>query len=46
MIDEDVLKIIACPKCKNDLRIEGNALKCKLCSKVYKIEENTPILLD
>lgn len=48
MIDEKLLKIIVCPKCKSDLIYdkERNILICKSCVVFYPIEDNIPILLE
>ncbi|MDD2678682.1 MAG: Trm112 family protein [Candidatus Nanoarchaeia archaeon] len=40
----ELLKILACPKCKEELTLEKNALKCKKCKKEYKIKQGIPIL--
>ncbi|MEM7826827.1 MAG: Trm112 family protein [Candidatus Aenigmatarchaeota archaeon] len=37
MIDKELLKILACPKCKGDIRYERNALICDNCRLKYKI---------
>ncbi len=46
MIDNDILKIIACPRCKNDLILDKNILTCAKCGKEYKIKGGIPILLE
>ena len=50
MIDEELLKILACPKCKGDLVLvkEGNkekGLVCKKCRLLYPIRDEIPIML-
>lgn len=45
MINKDLLKILACPKCKADLKLSNNSLKCVKCKKVYEIKDGIPILL-
>lgn len=44
---EELLKIIACPKCHSDLSLtEGrNGLICQACQVVYPIEDDIPVLL-
>jgi len=43
----DLLAILACPKCKGDLRLTepGDGLVCPACSVVYAIVEDIPIML-
>ncbi|MBQ4132266.1 MAG: Trm112 family protein [Desulfovibrionaceae bacterium] len=45
--DEDILQIIACPKCRGDLRLAGNAegLVCEACKLLFPVENNIPVLL-
>ncbi|MDE5833726.1 MAG: Trm112 family protein [Desulfovibrio sp.] len=43
---QDLLKIIACPKCHGDLSLlEPEALLCASCGLVYPIRDGIPILL-
>ena len=46
-LDEDILKILACPKCQGDLLLVENAtgLACQACRLRYPIEKNIPVLL-
>jgi uncharacterized protein YbaR (Trm112 family) len=37
MIDSDLLKIMACPKCKGDIQEKGMFLTCKACKLAYPI---------
>ena len=48
MINEKILKILACPKCKNkvDFVAEKNVLHCENCNKDYKIREDIPIMME
>lgn len=47
MIDEDLLAILACPKCKGGLKYlelqEG--LACERCMLLYEIRDNIPVML-
>ena len=46
-IDEKLLEIIACPKCKGNLYLneDKNGLICEYCRLIYEIREGIPILL-
>lgn len=48
MIDEKLLKIIVCPKCKLDLIYdkEENILICESCAVFYPIEDDIPVLIE
>jgi uncharacterized protein YbaR (Trm112 family) len=45
MIDEKLLEILACPKCKKDIRLEGDRLICDACKLAYPIKEDIPVML-
>ena len=47
MIKQELLDIIACPKCKGpvELNEEKNGLVCRSCRLVYEIRDNIPIML-
>ena len=47
MLDNQLLEIIACPKCKGDLeyKSEENKLLCHACKLSYNIKEDIPIML-
>lgn len=44
-MDEDLLKILACPKCKGELQKKKDFLLCKKCKKAYPIIEEVPDML-
>lgn len=46
-IDERLLDILACPKCKGNLRYDSEADKliCEHCRLVYRIENDIPVML-
>ena len=46
-IDKELLAILACPKCKGDLRLakDGNGLVCEPCRLLYEIRDNIPVML-
>jgi len=45
MIDENLLKILACPLCKADVALENNKIVCVKCGQKYSINDNIPIML-
>jgi len=46
-ISQELLDILACPKCKGDLHMTAGAdgLVCEACKLVYPIKEDIPIML-
>ena len=46
-MDEELLEILACPKCKGGLRLtlEESELRCEACHLSYRIDDGIPILL-
>lgn len=47
MISDELLKILACPKCKGDLEYdrENDKLICNTCRLKYEIKDDIPIML-
>ncbi|MCK4353201.1 Trm112 family protein [candidate division WOR-3 bacterium] len=47
MLDEKLLEILACPKCKGDLEYDrkNNKLICHKCKLAYSIKDDIPIML-
>lgn len=45
MIDKELLKILACPICKNPVEDKGDALICRACRKAYPVREGIPVML-
>lgn len=45
MIDERLLEILACPKCKGDLEHTDDKLICHACALAYPIRDDIPIML-
>lgn len=47
MITQELLNIIACPKCKGPVQLneEKNGLICATCRLVYEIRDDIPIML-
>jgi hypothetical protein len=46
-ISKDLLDILACPKCKGDLRLteKEDGLICDPCRLLYEIRDEIPIML-
>lgn len=46
-MDEELLDLLACPKCKGELELapDESELKCALCRLAYRIDDGIPILL-
>jgi len=48
MLDEKLLEILACPKCKGELEYRTDpeeVLVCHSCRLVYRVEDDIPIML-
>ena len=47
MIDKELLDILCCPKCKTDVKLEGEKLICQNpeCGLRYPIKDDIPIML-
>lgn len=45
MIDERLLKILACPLCKEKVELKGERLVCVKCGRAYPIRDGIPIML-
>jgi hypothetical protein len=46
-IDKRLLEILACPKCKGDIRLKDDesGLICDRCGLLYPIKDGIPIML-
>ena len=46
-ISQELLDILACPKCKGDIYLNdpGNGLICDSCKLLYEIKDDIPIML-
>jgi len=46
-LDSDLLEILACPKCKGDVRLteNGDGLVCEPCRLKYPVKEDIPVML-
>jgi len=47
MIKKELLEILACPRCKGDIRLNDSqdGLICDRCRLVYEIRDDIPIML-
>lgn len=45
MLDEELLKILACPVCKADVILKNESLECVSCKRVYFINNGIPVML-
>ena len=45
MIDEELLKILACPACKGDVELNNDKIVCVKCKRRYPIKNDIPIML-
>jgi len=46
MIDNEILKLMACIRCESDLIEESDYLKCSKCNIGYPIKEDIPHMLE
>ena len=46
-LDRELLEILACPKCKGDIRLTENedGLICEKCKLLYPIRDGIPVML-
>ena len=46
-ISKELLDILACPKCKGDIRLNEsqNGLICDKCKLLYHIKDDIPVML-
>ena len=47
MISEELLRILACPKCKGPVKLteKNDGLVCKSCGLLYEIRDDIPVML-
>lgn len=46
-ISEELLKILACPICKEPVQLteDGKGLRCAKCRRIYPIRNDIPVML-
>ena len=45
MFIEDLLHILACPLCKQDVHLEDDRIVCPECGRRYPIRDGIPIMI-
>ncbi len=47
MIDKELLEMLACPKCKTRVKVEGESILCTnpQCGLRYPIRDGIPVML-
>jgi hypothetical protein len=45
MIDKELLDILACPACKQAVKLEEGKIVCTQCGRKYPIKDGIPIML-
>jgi hypothetical protein len=47
MISKELLDILACPKCKGEVKLNetNNGLICYACKLLYEIRDDIPVML-
>ncbi len=45
MIDKELLDILACPLCKEEVKLEDDKIVCTKCGRRYPIKDDIPIML-
>jgi hypothetical protein len=45
MVNEELLKILACPVCKTGVVLKENKIVCVKCCRKYLIKDGIPIMM-
>ncbi len=45
MLDKELLKILACPLCKAEVKLEADKIECTVCHRRYPIKDGIPVML-
>ncbi len=45
MIDEEILKILACPACQGDVELKDEKIVCLKCGRRYPVKDGIPVML-
>jgi uncharacterized protein YbaR (Trm112 family) len=46
VIDDGLLELLACPRCKGPLERAGDELACPACRLAYPVRDGLPVLLE
>ncbi len=44
-VSERLLKLLVCPKCHGELKLDGERLICGNCRLAYPIRDDVPVML-
>jgi hypothetical protein len=46
-LSPQLLDVLACPKCKTPVKLTADekGLKCSACNRVYRIEDDIPVMI-
>jgi uncharacterized protein YbaR (Trm112 family) len=46
-VDSELLKILACPKCKGEVTLneQGDGIECAACRLEYPVTDDIPVML-
>ncbi|NOZ82051.1 MAG: Trm112 family protein [Candidatus Micrarchaeota archaeon] len=44
-MDKELLEILACPKCKGDVKFEKGKIVCERCRLKFPVENGIPVML-
>ncbi|MCB9757308.1 MAG: Trm112 family protein [Candidatus Omnitrophica bacterium] len=45
MIDQDLLRILACPACRGEIQHKDEKIVCLKCGRKYPIKSGIPVML-
>ena len=45
MIDQELLKILACPACRGEVEFRDNKIICLKCGRQYPVKNGIPVML-
>ncbi|PLX89895.1 MAG: tetraacyldisaccharide 4'-kinase [Desulfuromonas sp.] len=44
-LNETLLKVLACPKCKSSVSPQGTVIVCEHCQLAYPLRDGIPVML-
>lgn len=45
MIDQELLKILACPACRGEVELKSEKIVCLKCGRRYPVKNGIPVML-